>query len=88
VATNITSTSATITWQAATDNVGVDHYTVYLQNPAYTPPDMEFTTPTNATTFTITGVPAGTNWDVWVYATDAAGNVGGDSGYFVLQLLP
>ena len=85
---NIGQTSATLTWPATTDNVAVAGYTVELQNSAYNPGVYDFTTPDSTPSYTVTGLPQGSNWYVRIYAFDAAGNVSAGSGYYFLQLLP
>ncbi len=67
-ASAITGTSATLTWAAATDDVGVTGYTV--QNAA-TGATLATTT---STTATLTGLAADTSYSVRVVARDAAGN--------------
>ncbi|KGM15808.1 hypothetical protein N867_05380 [Actinotalea fermentans ATCC 43279 = JCM 9966 = DSM 3133] len=64
----VTATSATISWPAATDNVGVTGYTV--QTSTGTP--LATSTTTSAT---LTGLTADTSYTVRVVARDAAGNV-------------
>ncbi|SEG98313.1 mannan endo-1,4-beta-mannosidase [Nonomuraea solani] len=66
-ASNITSSGATLTWTASTDNVGVTGYDVYTSTG----------TPLGATatnSITLTGLSAGTAYQVYVKARDAAGN--------------
>ena len=70
-ASGITATSATITWPAATDNVGVTGYTVrrdgnVVGNPA-------------GPSFTDTGLTEDTGYSYTVTARDAIGNVSGPS---------
>ncbi|WP_235949567.1 fibronectin type III domain-containing protein [Paenibacillus glycinis] len=62
-----TSTSVSLSWTAATDNVGVAGYDVY--NGA------NLAGSTTSTTFTVTGLTAGTAYTFTVKAKDAAGNV-------------
>lgn len=65
-ATNITTTTADISWDASTDNVGVTEYKIYLDN-----------TPVgNATTtnYSLTNLTPNTNYSVQIEALDAAGN--------------
>jgi chitodextrinase len=63
---SVTQTSVTWTWNAATDNVGVDHYEVVVDGG----------TPTNQTTLSkaVTGLACGTSHSITVKAVDAAGN--------------
>ncbi|MEU9233217.1 galactose-binding domain-containing protein [Streptomyces subrutilus] len=61
-----------LTWQAATDNVGVTGYEVYANN------QLRTTVAGNATTYTDTQ-PASATVSYFVRAKDAAGNRSGDS---------
>ena len=71
-ASGITESSATLSWAASTDNVGVTQYTV--RTPAGT------ALATSATTsVTLTGLAADTAYTVQVVARDAAGNVSSPS---------
>jgi hypothetical protein len=67
-ASNITTSSLTLTWTASTDNVAVTAYEVY-----------QGTTLLNgnvaATTYNVTGLSCNTNYNFTVKAKDAAGNV-------------
>jgi chitodextrinase len=63
ISSNITQTSATISWTASTDNVGV---TGYIVNGIYT-------NNTN-TSYTLTNLTASTTYSVAIKAIDAAGN--------------
>ncbi|MDC8005724.1 choice-of-anchor J domain-containing protein, partial [Aureisphaera galaxeae] len=65
-ASNIADTSLTLTWTASTDNVGVTGYEVF-QNTS------SIGTTAN-TTFSVTGLTAGTSYSFTVRAFDAAGN--------------
>ena len=78
--TNLSATggvgTATLSWTAATDNVGVTSYDVYRSTIAgFTPSAANQVGQTASTSFTDTGVPAG-SWFYKVTAEDAAGNVG------------
>ena len=66
-ANSVTQTSFTLSWAAATDNVGVTGYDVYQ--------DGAFVNSTTATSMNITGLTAGTTYAYTVKAKDAAGNV-------------
>ncbi|WP_317618939.1 glycoside hydrolase family 9 protein [Cellulomonas palmilytica] len=71
VASSVTSTSATLTWSAATDDTGVVGYDVYrVQGTTST----LVASPTTTTT-SLTGLTAGTAYTYNVKARDAAGNV-------------
>lgn len=64
--TAATTTSATVTWTASTDNVGVTGYNLYKTGlPAGT---------ATATTTTFNGLTCGTTYSIGVEAVDAAGN--------------
>ncbi|GAA1506162.1 hypothetical protein GCM10009677_43210 [Sphaerisporangium rubeum] len=69
-ASSITSTGATLTWTASTDNVGVTGYTVYRRSGTT---DVSVGTPTT-NSFTLTGLSASTSYTYFVVARDAAGN--------------
>lgn len=64
--TNIGENSFTVTWNTATDNVGVITYQVYLDNSLFQT--------TAATQSSITGLSLGNSYQITVSATDAAGN--------------
>ncbi|MEV5324559.1 glycoside hydrolase family 3 N-terminal domain-containing protein [Nonomuraea sp. NPDC052634] len=75
-ASGVTSTSATLTWSAATDDVGVTGYDVVrLQGSAETP-----AASVTSTSVTITGLSPDTSYTFAVYARDAAGNRSPRSG--------
>ncbi|MCP2360308.1 beta-glucosidase [Nonomuraea thailandensis] len=79
-ASAVTSTSATLTWPAATDDVGVTGYDVVrLQGTAET----VATTSTTASA-SLTGLTANTSYTFAVYARDAAGNRSPRSGTVTL----
>ncbi|TYB61888.1 beta-glucosidase [Nonomuraea sp. PA05] len=80
VASAVTSGSATLTWTAATDDVGVTGYDVVrLQGSAET----AATTSTTASA-SLTGLTANTSYTFAVYARDAAGNRSPRSGTVTL----
>ncbi len=75
-ASGVTSTSATLSWTASTDNVGVSGYDVVrVSGTAETAAGSSTTT-----TATITGLSANTAYTFAVYARDAAGNRSTRSG--------
>ncbi|MGR6922081.1 glycoside hydrolase family 3 N-terminal domain-containing protein [[Actinomadura] parvosata] len=80
VATAVTSSSATLTWAASTDDVGVTGYDVVrLQGSA------ETAAATSATaSAALTGLTANTSYTFAVYARDAAGNRSARSGTVTL----
>ncbi|WP_248959603.1 cellulose binding domain-containing protein [Sphaerisporangium perillae] len=69
-ASAITSTGATLSWTASTDNVGVTGYDVYREAGTT---DVKAGTATG-TSFALTGLTAGTSYTFYVVARDAAGN--------------
>ena len=72
------STQVTLSWGAATDNVGVTGYRVERCAGAGCSTFAQIATPTG-TSFGDTGLTAGTSYSYRVRATDAAGNLGGYS---------
>jgi chitodextrinase len=71
VASNITTSSVTISWNASTDNVGVAGYRVYRNG-------SQIGT-TSSTSFTDSGLSSGTSYSYNVAAFDAAGNTSAQS---------
>ena len=65
-ASSITSSSATLSWSASTDNVAVTAYDVYLNG--------SIIGSTGSTSYNLTGLSASTSYSVSVRAKDAAGN--------------
>lgn len=74
VAGPLGSGQITISWTASTDNVGVASYRLFRNNAQYR------TVAGTGTSFTDTGLTAGTSYAYKVYAVDAAGNWSGSSG--------
>jgi Zn-dependent metalloprotease len=66
--TSKTQTSIALSWTAATDNVGVTGYDVFVNNVQNNSSNL------TARTYTISGLTAGTTYSVYVSAKDAAGN--------------
>jgi len=66
VASNVEETSFTLVWEAATDNVGVAEYKVYLDGGLYQT--------VSVTTADISGLDAGRSYNMSVSAVDAANN--------------
>lgn len=66
--TGQTTSSVSLTWKASTDNVGVAGYKVYRYGPTTN------TATISGTSFTDTGLAAGTSYSYTVSAFDAAGN--------------
>jgi len=70
----------TLSWQPASDNVGVDHYNVYgSTDPAFVDGPMTLIAQTTATGFTHQNLGLNQTWYYRVAAVDGAGNVGPDS---------
>ena len=67
----VTHESLNLTWTASTDNVGVTGYKIY-KNGAYL-------TSTASTSYSVTGLAANTEYNFYVIAYDAAGNLSGAS---------
>ncbi|MCR8632153.1 S-layer homology domain-containing protein [Paenibacillus radicis (ex Xue et al. 2023)] len=67
-ASNTTQTGTTLTWTAATDNVGVTGFKVYQGSTLLT------TVTSAVNSFNVTGLTAGTTYTFAVQAGDAAGN--------------
>lgn len=65
-AENITDAAADLSWTASTDNVGVTGYKVYNGS--------TLVTTLTGTSYTVTGLSAGTSYTFRVTAVDAAGN--------------
>ncbi|UII33495.1 M4 family metallopeptidase [Fulvivirga ulvae] len=70
-ASGITSTSATLSWTASTDNVGVTGYDIYLGG--------SLVNSTSGTSYNLTGLTASTSYTASVRAKDAAGNTSSPS---------
>jgi len=66
-ASNITQTTLSLTWNAATDNVGVTAYEVYQ--------DGSNIGSVTGTSTNVSGLTANTSYNFTVYAKDAAGNI-------------
>lgn len=66
-----TSNSISLTWNAATDNVGVSGYDVYMNG--------TLKTTVNSTAATISGLNPSTTYSFYVVAKDAAGNSSANS---------
>ena len=66
IASNVTQNSLTISWNPSSDNVGVASYDIYLNG--------NFSSSTSGTTFTSTGLSAGTSYDYTIIAYDEANN--------------
>ncbi len=69
---SVTLSSVTMSWDASSDNVGVDHYNIWRD-------DVE-AGGTDTTTFIDTGLSSSTNYGYQVAAEDAAGNTSSLTG--------
>jgi chitin-binding protein len=68
-----TQTSIALSWQASTDDVGVDHYNVYRGTSAAAT-DQVKVAETGGLTYTYSGLTCGTDYSLGLEAVDAAGN--------------
>jgi chitodextrinase len=64
----VTTTSLPLSWKAASDNVGVARYAVYLNGTQILPPSPR------ATTYTFSGLTCGTTYTLGAQAFDPTGN--------------
>jgi len=76
--TGTTSTSVSLSWSPSSDNVGVTGYEIYGRQG--TSGNFHQVGSTAATNFTVTGLSPNTQYQFYVRARDAAGNVSGNSG--------
>jgi hypothetical protein len=77
-ASNTTQTATDLSWNASSDNVGVDHYNVYING------GLDGTS--NSTSYSVTGLSANTTYTMSVEAEDAAGNTSGQATVSVTTL--
>lgn len=75
-----TSTSITLKWNAATDNVGVNRYEVYR--------DYSYVTAAWTTSYTNSGLTPGKTYSYYLKSRDAAGNSSGSSMKVTIKTLP
>ena len=74
-AVDVTGTGFTLNWPAASDDIGVTEYVVYIADAAITAvPESGGLSAGTATSFTVSGLKASTAYYVAVAAKDAAGN--------------
>ncbi|MBU8892286.1 MAG: S8 family serine peptidase [Bacteroidales bacterium] len=66
-ASNVTTSTATLNWNASTDNVGVTEYDLYRNG--------TLMASTSATNYNVTGLSASTTYSFYVKAKDAEGNI-------------
>ncbi|MCZ2085525.1 MAG: endonuclease [Flavobacteriales bacterium] len=69
--TSIGTNNIEIQWTAATDNIGVDSYNIYVNN--------QLMGSTNTTTSNVSNLDPATTYSIYVVAKDAGGNVSGPS---------
>ncbi|MEM9717930.1 MAG: PKD domain-containing protein [Bacteroidota bacterium] len=81
IASNLTTTTVDLSWNASTDNVGVIAYLIY-QNGNSNPIQMQA-----GTSYTVTGLSPNTTYQFAVAATDAAGNISAQSQAVQVQTL-
>lgn len=79
VASNITTSSIDLSWDASTDNVGVSNYEVYV--------DGNLETSTSNTSYSITGLASNTSYSLTVLAADVAENKSAQSAPLVRSTL-
>lgn len=72
-ASNVASTSLTLSWTGSTDNVGVVNYNIYRNG------TLSGQTGNNSTTYNVVGLTASTSYSFYVRALDAAGNISNNS---------
>ncbi|KZS38024.1 hypothetical protein AWE51_18435 [Aquimarina aggregata] len=77
---NITSSSLTLSWNAATDNIGVTGYDIYQAN--------TLVSSSTGTTTNLTGLASNTAFQFSIKAKDAAGNVSDFSNAVTATTLP
>lgn len=80
ISSNTTQTSTDLSWNASSDNVGVEGYNVYI--------DGSLLGSVTGTGATITGLVSSTTYTMSVEAFDAAGNVSGAASTSVTTLDP
>lgn len=78
-ASNITSTGATINWNAATDNVGVTSYDVFQNGVKIN------STAITTLSYIVTGLTQATTYSFTVKASDAAGNISASSSVLTVS---
>ncbi|CAH8711942.1 lytic polysaccharide monooxygenase [Paenibacillus thiaminolyticus] len=79
---NVTSTSAILTWDASTDNAGVTGYKIYRGS------TLAASTNGSTLTYTLAGLTPSTSYSYSVRAVDAAGNQSASSNVVTFTTLP
>ena len=74
-----TPTSIDISWSASQDNVGIDHYNVYVNG--------QLSNVTTNTTFILNGLVQGQWYAIYVVAVDGSGNVSSHSAQVTAQAI-
>lgn len=82
-ATKIATNSVDLTWNPATDNVGVDHYVIYRGDNIGSAQQIATS---DTTSFTDTTVTQGGIYTYYVTAVDKAGNVSDSSNVIVINI--
>lgn len=80
-ASNITTSSLSLSWNASTDNVAVTGFDVFNGTTQMN------STPVTATTYNVAGLAAGTSYSFRVRARDAANNLSAQSSALVVSTL-
>jgi len=80
-ASNIGTTTATVSWGASTDNVGVTGYRIFNGS-------NQIASTNGALSASLTGLTANTTYNLTVKATDAAGNLSSASNTVTFTTLP
>jgi chitodextrinase len=75
-----TSSSVTVSWTASTDDVALQGYAIYRNG--------RYLATTKSTTYTLTGLTAGTNYSISVRAYDRAQNFSGFSSALSASTMP
>src|SRR5204863_3139259 len=81
VATNVTSSSATLTWSGSIDNVGVTGYRIFRQQGTTAATQIGTS---SSSVFAVNGLAASTSYSFFVRAVDAASNVSASSNTVAL----
>ncbi|QHI71661.1 fibronectin type III domain-containing protein [Aminipila terrae] len=76
-AISVSDTSVTLSWSASTDNVGVTAYDIYRNN--------IYLASTSMTSYTANGLNPSSNYQFYVKAKDAKGNISNSSNIISLS---
>ena len=80
-----TSSAVSLSWTASTDNVAVTSYLVFRQQGSGAPVTVGLSA---GTTFQVTGLVPGTDYQLFVQAQDASGNVSASSSSLSVTTMP